>query len=125
MVITAEATLAIAGMLGGLVGALLSLAFSYGRSRQQLRNIEAELFGDSGHEGICQKVDRMMGRLDNGLLHHVASIDRKLDQNAEAANQLNAQMAAMQSTVNQLNQTVNRLPCTQPRNPDKRDRCTD
>jgi hypothetical protein len=125
VVITAEATLAVAGMLGGLIGALLSLAFSYGRSRQQIRNIDAELFGTDGHEGICGKVDRMMGKLDNGLVHRVESIDKKLDRNDETANQLNVQMAAMQATVGRLEQTVNRLPCTQPRDPKTRERCTD
>lgn len=123
MVITADAAFAAAGLLGTLIGGLLGVAFSYGRSRQQLKNIDAELFGNNG---LCGKVDRMMGKLENGLLQHVSSIDKKLDHTTETTNELNAQVAAMQATVSQLNQTVNRLPCTQPsRDPKARDRCTD
>jgi predicted acylesterase/phospholipase RssA len=125
MVITADTALGAMGILGSLIGALVALAFSYGRSRQQLKNIDAELFGYKGGDGLCHKVDAMMGKLDNGLLQHVKSIDEKLDKAADTTNQLNTQVAAMQSTVDQLNQTVNRLPCTQPRNPSVRERRTD
>jgi uncharacterized protein YcfJ len=125
MVITADALLAAVGLIGALTGSLIGVAFSYGRGRQQLKNIDAELFGSDGHEGMCQKVDRMMGKLDNGLLQHVSSIDKKMDEAAEVTHQLDSKVAAMQATVGQLNQTVNRLPCTQPRNPLRRERCTD
>ena len=65
MVITAEATLAAAGMLGALVGALLSLSFSYGRAMQQAA---LKLWGQDRIGNFAKAQETVYARArDNGL----------------------------------------------------------
>lgn len=104
MQIGLEAALGIVGVVGGLIGALIMAAENRGAMRQGQKNLRDALLGDNG---VCHRVETMVdqfnvlkGRLENGLLKRVDTMDLKIDALAKELNEVKINVGALQVKSN-------------------------
>jgi len=103
MQVSFEAAIALVGLLGGLIGALIVAAENRGAMKKEQERLHEALLGENG---VCVKLENMVtdfyqmkAKLENGLLKRVETINTKMDGFSRDLNNVRLEVNTLQTQM--------------------------